>query len=140
MSIDHIREHQFTRETAPRQGGKRGRKLKLSRESEKIIGMLQADFRQHGQRIIDHLRETMPDVYFRVIADINAKFALAEVTGKAANEIAPILVVRWLTSPPANGSDLPPARNGSDGVPLLELQAEDDDGPEGTSLRDPPAS
>jgi hypothetical protein len=58
-------------------------------------------------------------------ADTILKYTQAPV----AAHVPQTMVVHWLSSPPTNGSDLPPARND---VPLIELRADtvdDDDAP-----------
>jgi hypothetical protein len=62
----------------------------------------------------------------RVCADIAARFALAEATGKAANDAPPVLIVKWLAEPPP----VSPV----DKLPqLIELQAAETGGDDASS-------
>jgi hypothetical protein len=60
MSIEQIRPHQYNSATAPRQGGKAGRKNKISHESMRLIEQLLLDFKMHGKTAIDILRIEQP--------------------------------------------------------------------------------
>ena len=76
----------------------------------------------------------MARTFIRLMAEVSTKLV---APGEAS--VPSAITVRWLAEPPPvlavkSRSDVPT------GLPLLELQPEpDDDGPEGTSLRDPAA-
>jgi hypothetical protein len=117
MTREHVKPYDWTSETAPRQGGKPGRKQRLNAQSLKVVELLLDDFAQHGKKVIDFLRIEKPDVYLRVIADVAAKLTILDKTGQMTSDSPPVLVVNW---PP---SHLPaPKRIGS----LLEDHTDDD--------------
>jgi hypothetical protein len=66
----------------------------------RLIEQLLLDFKQHGKTAIDILRIEQPAQYVCICSDIAARFALAEATGKAANDVPLVLVVKWLAEPP----------------------------------------
>src|SRR5262245_502043 len=91
----------WTSDTAPRQGGKPGRKNRISAQSLKIIEALLDDFRQHGQKTIDFLRIEQPDKYARLVVDVASKLVILHQTGGLIGETPPTLVVHWLSAPRA---------------------------------------
>ena len=101
MTRQHVKPYDWTSETAPRQGGKPGRKQKLSAQSLKVVELLLDDFAQHGKKVIDFLRVERPDVYARLIVDVAAKLTILDKTGARGGETPPVLVVHWLSRPPA---------------------------------------
>jgi hypothetical protein len=100
MTREHVQPYDWTSETAPRQGGKPGRKQRLNAQSLKVVELLLDDFAQHGKKVIDFLRIEKPDVYVRVIADLAAKLTIQK-TGQMIGETPPTLVVHWLGAPRA---------------------------------------
>jgi hypothetical protein len=80
---------QFTPATAPRQGRVKGSRNRITAQSMKVIDALMKDFAKHGKAAIDILRIEQPAQYVRICSDIAARFAIAEATGKAANEVPP---------------------------------------------------
>ena len=60
---------QFTGATAPRQGGKPGRKVKLSGQALQILDRLMADWMKHGAATLRVLRLERPDLYARLAGD-----------------------------------------------------------------------
>jgi hypothetical protein len=55
----------FTPETAPRNGGVAGRKVKLNARAWKVIDTLLADYKEHGEAAIRVLRIERPYEYVR---------------------------------------------------------------------------
>jgi hypothetical protein len=51
-------------------GRPKGSRNKLG---EDFLNVLAADFEQHGQRVIEKVRETKPEAYLRVVADLLPK-------------------------------------------------------------------
>jgi hypothetical protein len=107
---------QFTSETAPRTGGKAGRRNKLGLEAIKFIEDLYKDYRTHGAAAIAMMRIEKPEAYIRLMADVSTKLVAPDT-----ERVPPMLVVKWLSTPPA-------PIEGIDKVPMLELQAAEPDG------------
>ena len=69
---------QFTSATAPRQGGKPGRKVKLSGQALQILDRLMADWMKHGAATLRVLRLERPDLYARLALETATRLTLAE--------------------------------------------------------------
>ena len=84
---------QFTSATAPRQGGKPGRKVKLSGQALQILDRLMADWMKHGAATLRVLRLERPDLYARLALETATRLTLAE--SEVGGE--PLIVsVRWI--------------------------------------------
>ena len=70
---------QFTSATAPRQGGKPGRKVKLSGQALQILDRLMADWMKHGAATLRVLRLERPDLYARLALETATRLTLAEL-------------------------------------------------------------
>ena len=101
----------FTSTTAPRQGGKPGRKVKLSGQALQILDRLMADWMKHGAATLRVLRLERPDLYARLALETATRLTLAE--SEVGGE--PLIVsVRWIDPvkpappPPESPPVLPP--------------------------------
>jgi hypothetical protein len=110
------RVHRFTSATAPRTGRLKRSRNRITAQSMKVIDALLADFAKHGKAAIDILRVEKPAEYVRVCADIAAKWAIAETSGKMHEAVPPHITVQWLAHPP-------PVLASDNEHPMLELQA-----------------
>ena len=97
----------FTPTTAPRQGGKPGRKAKLSAQALEILNRLLVDWTKHGAATLRVLRLERPDLYARLAIETAAKLTLAE-SGADVVDGPTLLVVRWGTPDPSHPMPLPP--------------------------------
>ena len=98
---------QFTGASAPRQGGKPGRKVKLNAQAWKAIEMFVADFNKRGQKAINALYIEQPAAYVKLGLDLSAKIVLSDA---AAEDTGPtLLVVKWgdPKSPPPPPPEIP---------------------------------
>jgi hypothetical protein len=68
----------FTSATAPRTGGKPGRKNKLSAQAMQILERLMVDWTKHGAATLRLLRVERPDLYARLCLETATKLTLAE--------------------------------------------------------------
>ena len=102
----------FVPTTAPRQGGKPGRKVKLSGQALQILDRLMADWMKHGAATLRVLRLERPDLYARLALETATRLTLAE--SEVGGE--PLIVsVRWIDPvkpapppPPESAPVLPP--------------------------------
>ena len=101
----------FTPATAPRQGGKLGRKHKLSQQAVQILDRLLVDWTKHGAKTLRILRLERPDLYARLALETATRLTLAE--SEVGGE--PLIVsVRWIDPvkpappPPESPPVLPP--------------------------------
>ena len=96
----------FTPATAPRAGGKAGRKVKLSAHALEILDRLLVDWAKHGAATLKVLRLENPAAYARLSLEVATKVALNE---SAVDDGRPMmLVVRWGTRDPSKPMPLPP--------------------------------
>ena len=96
----------FTPATAPRAGGKAGRKVKLSAQSLEILARLMTDWQKHGARTLKVLRLENPAAYARLSLEVATKVALNE---SAVDDGRPqLLIVRWGTRDPSHPVPPPP--------------------------------
>ena len=104
---------QFTSTTAPKQGGKPGRKVKLSAQALQILDRLMADWMKHGAATLRVLRLERPDLYARLALETATRLTLAE--SSRADDVPTLLVVRWgdprhpAPAPPESPPVLPPS-------------------------------
>ena len=79
----------FTPATAPRQGGKPGRKAKLSAEALLILERLMKDWKKYG--------------YAKLALETAAKLGMAETVESVINDVPTVLIVKWAdpAHPPA---------------------------------------
>ena len=97
----------FTPATAPRQGGKPGRRAKLSAQAMQILDRLQADWMKHGAATLKILRLEQPQAYAKLALETAARLTLAESAGAVGEPT--LLVVRWGgTSPHQIANQKPP--------------------------------
>jgi hypothetical protein len=95
----------FTPATAPRQGGRPGRKVKLTAEAMRVLEKLLEDWRRHGSKTLRVLRLENPTAYARLAIETAAKLTLAE---SEIDSGAPMmLVVKWGTRDPSRPMPLP---------------------------------
>ena len=100
----------FTPATAPRQGGKLGRKHKLSQQAVQILDRLLVDWTKHGAKTLRILRLERPDLYARLALETATRVTLA---GSEIDGGAPMVVtVRW-------GDPRPPAPAPPESPPVL---------------------
>ena len=93
----------FTPATAPRQGGKPGRRAKLSAQAMQILDRLQADWMKHGAATLKILRLEQPQAYSKLALETAARLTLAE--SEVGGE--PLIVsVRWID--PVKPAPTPP--------------------------------
>jgi hypothetical protein len=85
----------FTPETAPRTGGKPGRKNKLSRQALQILDKLMRDWKLHGASTLKILRLEQPAQYARLCVETAAKLGLAESADTVIDNQPVTLIVRW---------------------------------------------
>ena len=99
----------FTSATAPRGGGKKGRKVKLSGQALAILDKFLADFARNGPTAIKTLRIENVAAYVRLGLETSAKVALAgsEIDDGGGPSL---LVVRWATPDPIPSTPEPPTR------------------------------
>ena len=98
---------QFTSATAPRQGGKPGRRAKLSAQAMQILDRLQADWMKHGAATLKILRLEQPQAYAKLALETAARLTLAKSAGAVGEPT--LLVVRWGgTSPHQIENQKPP--------------------------------
>jgi hypothetical protein len=84
---------QFTSATAPRQGGKPGRRAKLSVQAMEILDRLQADWMKHGAATLKILRLEQPQAYAKLALETAARLTLA---AESAGDGEPVILsVRW---------------------------------------------
>ena len=96
----------FTPATAPRQGGKLGRKHKLSQQAVQILDRLLVDWTKHGAKTLRVLRLERPDLYAKLALETAARLTLAE-SGSVVDSEPAIIVVRW-GDPSRPAPPLPP--------------------------------
>jgi hypothetical protein len=96
----------FTPATAPRQGGKLGRKNKLSAQAMQILDRLLADWTKHGAATLRILRRERPDLYARLAVETAARLTLADSAGDADGPV--IVTVRWVDPKHSAPPPLPP--------------------------------
>ena len=94
----------FTPATAPRQGGKLGRKHKLSQQAVQILDRLLVDWTKHGAKTLRILRLERPDLYARLALETAARLTLTEAAD--AGEPPTTLIVRW--GDPSRPAPAPP--------------------------------
>ena len=85
----------FTPETAPRQGGKPGRKARLSAEALLILERLMKDRKKYGDATLRILRKERPELYAKLALETAAKLGMAETVESVVNDVPTILIVRW---------------------------------------------
>ena len=83
----------FTSETAPRVGGKLGRKAKLSGLALQILEMAMVDWKKYGPRTLKVLRLENPVAYARLCLEASTRVALAGSEIEAGGPM--VLGVRW---------------------------------------------
>jgi hypothetical protein len=103
----------FTPTTAPRQGGKPGRKAKLSAQALEILNRLLVDWTKHGAATLRVLRLERPDLYAKLALETAARLTLA---AESAGDGEPVILsVRWgdprhpAPAPPESPPVLPPS-------------------------------
>lgn len=93
----------WTSQSAPRKGGKLGRKAKLSAAAMEILNKLLLDWQRHGTKTLRILRLENPQAYARLVLEASAKLALND----AGADAGPMLItVRW--GDPRHPSPRPP--------------------------------
>src|SRR6476659_1398155 len=98
----------FTPQTAPRQGGKPGRKAKLSAESMKVLDRLLIDWKKHGAATLKILRVERPELYAKLAIEAASRLTLADA-GVAEATGPMVIQVRWMDSTD-DPMPLPPPR------------------------------
>ena len=93
----------FAPSRAPRQGGKPGRRAKLSAQAVQILDRLLIDWTKHGAATLKILRLERPDLYARLALEVASRLTLADVADAGGPTI---VTVRWVD--PKHSAPLPP--------------------------------
>ena len=103
--VRQISGRPFTPGSAPRQGGKPGRRAKLSAQAVQILDRLLIDWTKHGAATLKILRLERPDLYARLALEVASRLTLADVADAGGPTI---VTVRWVDPKHSVPPPLPP--------------------------------
>jgi hypothetical protein len=98
----------FTAQSAPRQGGKPGRRVKLSSTAMAILNKLLADWERHGGTTLKILRMENPAAYAKLALECATRLTLAEMG--ADGDMPTIITVKWVDPKQHPALPLPPEK------------------------------